>query len=1010
MSRPLATILVLGVLAGCQPVDDPTSSYFDERIAPIVTNGCARSPSGSGCHLARPDGTALGNLDVTSYDALARRGDVLTPYGPYATSLFLLKSGDPIQISVETFDPDNRFIQITTDIRHNNGRTIEAGSRGYGLIKQWTDAGHTRTGVPNEVLTENRGECVVGAGTHEFYEPGFGARFPAAFQRFRDEVMPILRDSCAGSSCHGSTIADLYLACGNDDAELDWNFWVSTQHLTTPASTSGFLRRPLSTLRGGVFHEGGNIFSSAEDPDYRVLFRWADQLVTDNPEAIAPPSDISEGLRYFANRVQPTLVRKGCMFLNCHSLPMFHDMRLQGGSQGHFSRVGTYRNYEVSRLMLALDASDPNESRLIAKNLYPPELVPDDRGLFHRGGPLFEDFSSGGVLNGATPDDCAGFDADAGDLNEVPAYCILIRWHEIERAEAIAAGEIFPDSETVRSVFWVSRPTGLGEPRDFDTYRAGADLVLAPASVDATTGDLSLGAEVSVLGGCGLDPATADIRGTALSWDGGRFAFGARSSASEPLRLYWMNSDGTSCERVPGVASAADTENGILTHDFDPTFVADGRLVFASSRGNLDPEILGVGGPTRTPAAMQPNANLYILDPASGEIRQLTYLLNQEMMPAMMTDGRLIMTTEKREPDFHQLAGRRLNLDGAEYHPLFAQRDSVGYQSATEIAELLDRNFILVGGPLDAADGAGQIVVVNRSIGTDQSTPRAPDDNYYIASQRFPTPTGAWRSPAPLPTGRVLVSCDRGATDLTSGGYAFQLCELDVDSGAVRDIGGVAGRANVEAVPVFARAPRHVFDSRIDEANGNTSIEPDEIDAVIEVMDFPVLASLLFTNTREGRQIDPDIGGIDVYAEYPPPVGVSTFGEVSDMVVSDDFGMVFVDRRVLGNVRLNADGSAHFRYRGGLPIVLGATGWDGAPIAFADGAPFSGDVIQREQMQFAPGERSHQSFPRQLFNGMCGGCHGSISNRELDVVVDIDVLTAASQLMTVGTDPVSLGL
>jgi hypothetical protein len=48
-------------------------------------------------------------------------------------------------------------------------------------------------------------------------------------------------------------------------------------------------------------------------------------------------------------------------------------------------------------------------------------------------------------------------------------------------------------------------------------------------------------------------------------------------------------------------------------------------------------------------------------------------------------------------------------------------------------------------------------------------------------------------------------------------------------------------------------------------------------------------------------------------------------------------------------------------------------------------------------MQFYPGERANQSFPRQLFNGMCGGCHGSITGYELDVAVDIDALTSASR-------------
>lgn len=1010
-------LFVLVLVSGCQPAEPDRFSYYEDRVEPVLEGSCARSPAGGGCHLPREDGTALGNLDLGSYDSLMRRRDLLAAYGPYSVGLFLLKAGDPIDVQVETFDPDpaRRFVRITTDIRHNNGQSIALGSRGYALLKQWIEAGHPRNGVPDETLQPNLGACRSGVGSAPGWDPTFADRYPDSFNRFVSEVQPILTNRCAGSQCHGSTVADLYLSCGATVAEQQWNFWVTAQHVTSPVSTSELLRRPLSTLRGGVFHEGGNVFGSTEDPDYVRIRDWAQDLVTAHPESVAPPTDISDGLRYFANRVQPVLVRKGCMFMNCHSPSMFHELRLRGGAQGHFSRIATQRNYEASRLLLALDSPDPNESRIVAKNLYPAEQLEGSPGLFHRGGALFEDFGvgSGGRPNGATPDDCASFDVDNGDLNEVPAYCILARWHQIEREDAIAAGEIFPEAEVVRSVVWVSRPTGVGNPRDFDTYRPGADLVIADATYDAASEAVSLGTSRSLLAGCGLSASTADVRRPAVSWDGARIAFAARSSATTPLRLYWMQSDGTGCEPIPGLAPAMNEQDGILTHDLDPSFAPDGRIVFASSRGNLDAAILGRAGPTRTPAAMQPNANLYIFDPATNDLRQLTFLLNQEMQPSFMTDGRVIFTAEKREPDFHVLAGRRQNLDGGDYHPLFAQRPSVGYASATEIVELYDRNLALVGGPIDAADGAGTIVIVNRSIGPDQDD-RSPTDRYYIASQRFPLPgafrggTGAFRSPSPLPSGRILVSCDRAATSLTSGNYDFDLCELDPDSGALRSLGGAPGRADIEAVAVVARAPRSIFQSKIEEANGTTRIEPGATDAEVEVLDFPLLATLLFSNTRIGRPISPDVGGFDVLASLPPPAGARTFADVSANVVNDAFGSMYVNRVPIGNVPLNADGSARFSYRGGLPIVLRVTGFDGQPLAFADGAPFSGEVVQREQMQFYPGERIRQSFPRTLFNGMCGGCHGSISNRELDVAADIDVLTRASQVLSRDQGPVGL--
>ena len=114
----------------------------------------------------------------------------------------------------------------------------------------------------------------------------------------------------------------------------------------------------------------------------------------------------------------------------------------------------------------AIEATSPNESRIIAKNLYPDEQVAGAQGIFHRGGSLFEDFGNDGAgVNQADPSDCVGVDADAGDLNTTPSYCVLSRWHAIEREGAITRGEILP--EGIRSVVWVSSQLRLHTSHQF---------------------------------------------------------------------------------------------------------------------------------------------------------------------------------------------------------------------------------------------------------------------------------------------------------------------------------------------------------------------------------------------------------------------------------------------------------------------------------------------------------------------------------------------------------------
>jgi hypothetical protein len=1010
MTKRLLLAACLVATSACEAATPPASSFYDERISPIVEVGCVQQTTG--CHRASDLGEAVGNLDLSSYDALARRHDVLPAYGPYSRGLLLLKAGEPIQIPVETFSPDpitgEYFTLITTDVRHAGGAGVALSSSGFAALKQWIESGAARTGAPVEALASSMGGCVHGVGSARGFDPAVAPPDATSYEAFVRDVQPVLRETCAGSRCHGSPIADLFLSCGETEEELRWNYFAALSHVAEPASTSDLLRRPLSTLRGGSFHEGGNILPSTEDPRYQALFAWANELVTRDPSLVHPSGPIDPGLAFFADRVQPVLVRKGCMFLNCHSPAMFHDLRLRAGSQGAFSRIATERNYEFSRLMLSIESADPNDSRIIAKNLFLPQEVAGGRGLAHRGGSLFEDFGTPAAPNPATLDDCDGVDADAGDLNTLPAYCVLARWHAIEREQAVLRGEL--EAAPVRSLAWITRPDGVGEIRDFDTFRGGADLRVAPLTVEAG-GGLTLGGDTSLLASCPVG-AGADVRTPAVSWDAQRIAFAARATAADPLRLYWVHPDGTGCELVPGIDAGVAEQNGILVHDFDPAFAPDGRLVFASTRGPVGVS-MPYTGPTRTPAALQPNANLYVRD-ADGTIRELTFLLNQELAPTFMTDGRLIFTAEKREPEFHQLALRRQNLDGGDYHPLFAQRKSIGYERATEVIELANRDFAFIGAPDGAVDGAGTLVVLNRSIGPDQDD-RPAGDRAYIHSMSVPVPgasveggKGAFRSPATVPSGRIVLSCDLAAASLTAGPFHWDLCQLDTVTGALAALGGAADRSDVEAVAVYPRVSHGVFRSRIDEVNGHTAVFPGEERAEIHVHDFPLLATLLFANTREGRPIDPDVGGFNVYEALPPPASATSFAELGDKVVTDGYGQVYVDYHRLGFVPTHADGSARFSVPGGAPILLEATDRDGRVLHF-DGDPnFTGPMRQREQMQFYPGEHANQSLRRTFFDGLCGGCHGSVTGRELNIAVDVDVLTSASRTQSYDDAPLEL--
>lgn len=1022
---PLAlSAAVAALAAGCETKEPGKSTYFERSISPILTTSCVRTNTGAGCHVADARGNALGNLDVASYEAVTKRKDLLVDYGPYGQPAFLLKNIEPFQVEVQGYDGKKTL--VTTDIKHAGGSILDPTGTGYQTLRRWIQNGATEnnTGVPPQTI--ERLPCtptIPGRAdfdlTRDPPRPDFGT--------FRDRVNPLLvgrgeglsQLACAAGNCHGNLSNSLYLTCGDTPEQLRWNYLVAQEYLGPNAEQSELLRRPLSPQQGGAYHEGGVMFSSTGDEGYQRLAAWANE----HGPAVTGTED--PAFLFFAHRVQPVLVKKGCMMIQCHSASMFHDYRLHGGSGGSFSLSATRQNYELSLNQMAVESADPAASRMVRKNLYRPEVCgvagcEAPQGIAHRGGPLLEDFGAAR----ATPQLCddANHDYDNGDLDQIPAYCVIYEWLKRERD----LHKLAPLS----GIVYVRRPAGtVKRAQDFDVYAPGADLRRIDGAITDGVLGVTEGSDTSLTAGCGLDPATADIRRPQVSWDGTRVAFAARSSAAEPLAVYEMNADGSSCAKHPGINTTPRSANGVLIHNFDPTYAPpDGgfsRIVFASTRGNIVEDAFDYKGPQRTPAdPTKPNSNLYTLEPdpaapAQTRIRQLTWQLNMERQPSFMNDGRLIFVAEKRAPGFYQLALRRLNLDSGDYHPLYAQRGSIGYPEATQVVELADKDFATIFSTPQTAGGGGALGVFNRSIGIDfQSADpadypidpgvldpaqlQAPDPAFFLRSLRFPDganngrpgqPTnGLYTSPAQLPSTQVLVSFGEG-TDAGSFGGDYDVFVLDPTTGARTRLFGAPGTAEVEAVAIYARLPRPIFRSALDEPNGHATVIDGKPEAEIHVLDLPVLASLLFQNTPTGRLIDPELKTVTVHEDLPPTPDVDSMAKGGAFVASDAFGQVYVRRRALGTAAVETDGSVKFSIPGGVPIVLELPV---TKLSQERNLP----RFQREAMSFSPGEYVHQSFKADLFGALCGQCHGAITGRAIDSALQPDFVTQASNTLS----------
>ena len=972
-------------LWGCGS-EAPRETYYEREIEPILLASCAGNTAG--CHVASDDDPfafAAGGFDVTSFERVQKRGDLLRRFGAYEVPLLLTKAvGDSGQLGF-SYRGDYRPLEV----QHAGGGVMSVGSDAYLTLLEWTENGATENGLPPAT------PAATGSGRCSPYVPGdYDTRAAVAepsFARFRDEIQPIIK-SCGAGSCHGAPQADFYISCGDDERQVAFNYSQARAFVAPDAAESPLLQVPLAVAAGGYFHSGGDHFEDRDDADYLAVKAWAEES-----GALAFGAD-DAGRAFFADNVQPLLLARGCSFEACHSPQSTNDFQLRSGSQGFFSAIALERNYEKLRdHFMALEVPDARRGRAVAKT-----ILQSGGGIAHRGGPLLETPGAGP----SDPENCP----PGADPTELSAFCIIQRWVDIERESLLRAGAILPlgAGDSAALVYVERQETHVASPLEFDTYQPGSDLKSAPAFFDSSGGIESVGEAASLLDACpgAANRAAVDVSGPDVHPNGRSIVFSMRLSAAEGRQLYRVALDGSDCRRLTSPESAV---GGVLIHHFDPAWSVDGEsIVYASTRGSDGPN----PQPSLSRALFLPQSDLFRMKSDGSGAERITFLTNSEISPQMMREGRIIMTTEKVSEDFYQLSGRRLNWDLTDYHPLLGQRaispyadlddpsetrPSVDYQQATEIRENLDGNFLVIFSDRGARGGAGALATFNRSVGTFEATRQDPG---FLESVQIVDPAargrvgelaeGAYRSPSPLPGGQILASYARPGADLkTVTRLDFDLVAVDPHSGSRKVLVGGPGAA-VEAVLALPRPLGRPYQNRRQLVFGgekNSARTGGDAFAVMHFPDAPLIFTLLNANLRRGRPayLFREATHLAVFAEASAPPSAAGRSDI------------FERRELLGRVALDDDGSAKVRVPSGQSLVL-------------ELQTDAGDAVEtmREEHQLGPGEYITFGVAAPLFDAVCAGCHGSLSGREIDTFVTPDALTGASQSLSLEEEPADL--
>lgn len=243
---------------------------------------------------------------------------------------------------------------------------------------------------------------------------------------------------------------------------------------------------------------------------------------------------------------------------------------------------------------------------------------------------------------------------------------------------------------------------------DLDRFNPGAQLfVRARASSDAAETNISR----MIFG----EGALSDVRGINISYDGQLMVFAARGPYDDTVaedeeqpsvwNLYEYNF--ASGEVYP-IMNAGDAALG---HDITPHYLADGRIIFSSSRQQRTGTILLDEGKPQYAYQVEvddederygPGFALHIAEFDGNRnltaIEQVTFNLSHDFDPVLLPSGKVVFSRWDAQNNRDQVSFYRMNPDGSQLEIVF------GYRSQEAMAAVLRGQFASAYGSNEVFD------------------------------------------------------------------------------------------------------------------------------------------------------------------------------------------------------------------------------------------------------------------------------------------------------------------
>jgi hypothetical protein len=262
---------------------------------------------------------------------------------------------------------------------------------------------------------------------------------------------------------------------------------------------------------------------------------------------------------------------------------------------------------------------------------------------------------------------------------------------------------------------------------------------------------------------------TGDVSGVEISSDGTKVLFAMRGPVDAGLAL---DDENQPKWNIWEYVFATDTLRRLIVsdltaqqgHDLSPHYLADGRIIFVSTRQQTAKAILLNDGKPQFDARdedrLEPAFVLHVMrDDGRDEFRQVSFNQSSDYEPTMLDNGKVLFSRWDHAGNVNGIHLYQMNPDGTELELLYGAESHLtgtnnGAVQFISAREMLDGRIMAIVRPFDHPELGGAITIIDTPTYVENTQPIASMAGLLGPAQTAATPNQVRTDLTPSPGGR----------------------------------------------------------------------------------------------------------------------------------------------------------------------------------------------------------------------------------------------------------------